>query len=366
MSTATAASNPIITAWNAVSPFGIGREAFAEGLRAGRPTAAPVDKEEWKVPDETACLVPGFVLSEVLGKKGTRSMDRVSGLAVATVGQLLSGFEAGKLPIAGEDIAVVLGTTTGSAESMMSITRDSFVNEKPFYIDPSRLPNAVMNCAAAQCAIWHQLKGPNVTVAGGRTSGLFSLNYARRLMDTGRAKVVLCGSAEEYSYARSWLDWHTRGEDEGDTTLGEGCAVLQLEPGDAESADRPALAEVLVVKVGVYPTDDPRPSLTACVREALDRAGVAAQDVWAVAPCEPFGRAGLYEQEVLDEVFAGASPTVIRHRALIGDTAAAAASFQIAAVLSHAEQDPLASGQVVLITSIDRDGVLGCALLRLR
>lgn len=120
-------------------------------------------------------------------------MDRVTGLAVTAVGSLLDDGERNRAVGTGEGAAFALGTTTGSAQSMMDFTRDSLTSEQPFFVDPARFPNTVMNCAAGQSAIWYQLKGPNATIAGGRTAALHALNYSRRLLGSGRARTVLCG-----------------------------------------------------------------------------------------------------------------------------------------------------------------------------
>jgi 3-oxoacyl-[acyl-carrier-protein] synthase II len=360
-----AVRGPVITGWSAVSPYGIGRDAFVEGALSGRATVSALDAEQWTGPDELACLVPDFNVREVLGKKGTRSMDRVTGLAVTTVKELLREETGQDGPFtADEGAALVLGTTTGSAQSMMSLTRDTFVNEAPFYIDPSQFPNTVMNCAAGQCAIWYGLKGPNTTVAAGRASGLLALNYARRLLASGRAQTVLCGAVEEYSTARSWLEWHTRTADEGASVLGEGCAVLRVEPADA-LPDGTGLAEVISVTSAVVGPGGIADSLAQCVRRALARADLTPDDIWAVSPSAPAGVAGERERQAHQEVFHGRHPRRIPSPGPIGDTAAATASFQIVSVLSTARDDPQARGRVALITSVDRDGVLACALLRL-
>ncbi|WP_329468631.1 beta-ketoacyl synthase N-terminal-like domain-containing protein [Streptomyces sp. NBC_01431] len=358
----SAVRGPVISGWSAVSPYGIGREAFAEGARSGRTTALALEPEQWDGPDQKACLVPGFVSKDVLGRKGTRSMDRVTGLAVTTVRELLA--ETGHAAENGADVGLVLGTTTGSAQSMMDITRDTLVHEKPFYIDPSHIPNAIMNCPAGQCAIWYGLKGPNATVAGGRSSGLLALNYARRLLAAGRARTVLCGAVEEYSSARSWLEWHTRGDDESDVVLGEGCAVLRLSPADAV-AEGERLAEVLTVESGVAPLGAATQTLAATVRRALRRAGVSPAEVWAVSPSGPAGALGQQERSALDALFGDLAVRWVPQPGLIGDTAAATAAFQVISVLSAAQDDPAAGGRIALVTSVDRDGALACALLRI-
>ncbi len=360
MSTATA----VITGWSVVSPYGIGQDAFVAGLRAGTRPRTTLSADPVEAADGCAGLVPDFDIRAVLGKKGTRSMDRVTALAVSAVGDFLSSPRAAGVVGDGLDTALVLGTTTGSAQSMMDFTRTSLVAEKPIYVDPALMPNAVMNCAAGQCAIWHQLKGPNTTIAGGRAAGLFALGYARRLLAGGRAGKVLCGCAEEYSRARSWLEHHSRGPDV-EATLAEGSVVLLVEPADAVTADRPALAEVLAVESRVDVDDDPRAALTTCVQVALDRSGVDRTEVWAAVPASGPGPVGAHERRALTELFGAAVVDRVPGTAGLGDAGAASAGFQIAAVLAAAHHAVGAAGRIALVTSADGDGTVVCAVLRL-
>lgn len=357
------AARPVITAWSAVSPYGIGKDRFVAGVLAGQDTRSPLDRGQWAAPDSHACLIPGFELREVLGKKGTRSMDRVTGLAVTAVRDLLHD-SGDRRTASDEETALVLGTTTGSAQSMMDFTRASLEGDKPFYVDPSLMPNAVMNCAAGQCAIRHSLKGPNTTIAGGRVAGLSALSYAAGLLASGRARVVLSGAAEEFSDARAWLDHHRRGEDGAGALLGEGCAMFLLEPADAPGARDRALAEVLAVQSRVY-ADDPGDALAGCVNGVLRRAAVDARDVWAVSTSGPAGSVGQREREVLTARFG--EEVLDRAPAMtpVGDTAAASAAFQIGALLAAAEQPGTPPDAVALVSSVDDNGVVACAALRL-
>lgn len=353
-------SAPVISGWSAVSPYGMGREAFTAGLRAGVAGTVELDPASWTVPQPRAHLVPGFEVREVLGRKGSRSMDRVSALAVTAVREL---FDAD--PTRGEDgddTALVLGTTTGSVKGMMDITRDTLRQEKPYHIETGRIPNAIMNSAAAQCAIWHQMFGPNTTVAGGRVAGLFALQYAIRLLESGRAAMVLCGGAEEYTAERAWLEHHGSGPDSD--VLGEGCALLTVEPADDADVDRPALAEVVAVGLGVHSGDDLAAALERCLRRTLTRAEVRPADVWAVCSAAPGGALGDGERAALAAVFDTGQVLSVLDGQPWGDAGAVTATFQIAAVLGLAETDPAAAGRVAVVTSADRDGVLGCAVLR--
>ena len=353
----------VITAWSAVSPFGLGPEAFEAALRGGATSAASAVPEAWGVPEQEVCRVPDDALGHVLSRKGTRSMDRVTALAVATVGRLLDDRERHGAVATGEGLALVLGTTTGSAQSMMDFTRESFLGKMPFFVDPARFPNTVMNCAAGQSAIWHCLKGPNATVAGGRIAGLHALNYARRLLRAGRAEAVLCGAVEELSRARCWLEWHSRPAGESGAVSGEGCAVFLVELAAATPVPgRRPLADVLTVDFGTFTGDGAATALEACIGRALHRATLTPDTIWAVAP----SGAGEAEQAALDAVLGSRATVQVRPVELIGDTRAAAAAFQIAAVLAVAAERPDPAGRLALITAVDAEGVVGCALLRIR
>ncbi|MFD8382233.1 beta-ketoacyl synthase N-terminal-like domain-containing protein [Streptomyces sp. NPDC059679] len=369
---ATATSGPVISAWAAISPLGLHGADFATGLRSGRRAGKPLDPEEWSVPFHEACLVPDFHIKQILGRKGTRSMDRATGLAVTAIGQLLTDERPERLSGVGEDTGVALGTSTGSAQSIMDFTRDSLVGERPFFVDPARFPNTVMNCAAGQTAIWHGFKGPNTTIAGGRATGLLTLQYALRLQRAGRATTVLCGAVEEFSSARAWLEWHSRADGDTAAVLGEGAAVWLLEPdASAREHGRVGLVEVVGLEFGF--AGDPeggagraRTVLADVVRRLLDRTGVEPGGIWAVADSQAPGAEGEAERAALAEVLDGHEPLRISAVDSIGDTYAASAAFQITAVLALAERSDTAPGSLALVTSVDRDGVVGAALLRTR
>ncbi|MEV6521568.1 beta-ketoacyl synthase N-terminal-like domain-containing protein [Longispora sp. NPDC051575] len=348
-----------ISGWSAVSPFGIGPAAFTAGVRRGVSAVATV-RQESRLPTPEAGVVPDFDVRGVLGLKNTRSMDRATGIAVATVGMLLE--QTGR--VGGDGVGLVLGTNTGSVKSMMDFTRDSLTQDKPYFVDPARFPNTVMNCASGQCAIWHGLRGPNSTIAGGHVTGLLALQYAARLHRCGHAGTILCGAVEEFSAQRAWLEWLAHTGDAPAQPLGEGCAVFLLEaPETAREHGRAVHAEILGLEFGVAVDEHTAADVLArCVRAAVAEAGVTPADVWAVAPAGYVDGRGDAERAAIAAALAGCEvlPAV---SALTGDTSAASATFQLAALLAHAEGGP--AGRLGVITSVDREGLVGCALLRL-
>ncbi len=342
----------VITAWSATSPFGDGPGAFADGVRAGRPAPATERADDWFPEPDTAHLVPDFDTADRLGRKGTGSMDRTTALAVSTVGRLCK--DAAGVVTTDERTGVVLGTTSGSTQTQFAFTGDSLTRRKPYFVNPAQMPFALMNSAAAQCASWHGLTGPNTTVAAGRLSGIATLRYADRLLRTGRASGVFVGAAEEYGGGRVLLERRS-----GNTApLGEGCAMLFLQP--SIDGNRSALAEVVAWDTRLAVAGEPRDALVGCLRRVL--AGTAPRHVWGVALSGPDPARTTIEQGAVAEVLGREVERVVTPAGLIGDTGAATGAFQLAALLALAEGD---RDRLALATAVDSDGTVGCVLVRL-
>ncbi|GAA0340031.1 beta-ketoacyl synthase N-terminal-like domain-containing protein [Streptomyces blastmyceticus] len=355
----------VISGLAVTSPYGIGEAAFTEGLAAGRRAVAPLDGGTWPgdrpVPYGEAGLIPGFDIPGLLGRKGTRSMDRLTGIAVVTTGLLLERYGAGAAADP-EGTGLVLGVP-GSLQSCMSFTEDAVTGEKPYYVEPSRFPNTVLNHPTGRCAIRHDLRGPNASVSGGAGTGLLALNYASRLLRAGHADALLCGAAEEFTVQRARLTRAVTGEEGG--PLGEGAAVFLLESAaHAREGGRVPLAAVLGSRFRSFGSvERAGRALEACVSAVLEDTGTDARDLAAVAPSGAHGALGAQETAALDAVL-GASPPRTELRPLLGDTTTASTALQLAALVAPALRRPADAGRPALVTFVDRDGTAGCTLVR--
>jgi 3-oxoacyl-[acyl-carrier-protein] synthase II len=343
----------VITAWSATSPFGYGRSAFAAGVRAGQPAPASEHADHWFPEPDTAYVVPDFDVVDRLGRKGTGSMDRTSALAVSTAGLLCK--DDADTVVTDERTGVVLATTSGSTQTQFDFTASSLTRRKPYFVNPAQMPFALMNSAAAQCASWHRLTGPNTTVAAGRCGGIATLRYADRLLRTGRASALVAGAAEEYGDARTLLE-RRRGNT---ARLGEGCALLYLRPG---GGNRSALAEVVALDTRLAVAGEPRDALAGCLRRVL--AGVAPHEVWGMAPSGPDPVTTALERDAVAAALGREVERVVVPAELVGDTGAATGAFQLAALLALGESEA-GHGRLAVATAVDRDGMVGCVVVRL-
>lgn len=86
--------------------------------------------------------------------------------------------------------AVVVSTNLGNADSICEAT-DIIAREGVKGLSPLGLPQNASNVVAGCLAIRYRLRGPNLTVSNGTTSGLDALAWARNLIVAGRAEAAV-------------------------------------------------------------------------------------------------------------------------------------------------------------------------------
>src|SRR5207245_2109785 len=78
------------------------------------------------------------------------------------------------------ELGVILGTMFGSVRTIGEFDRRA-QQSGPEYASPLDFSNTVLNAAAGQIAIWHNLRGVNSTIATGAASGLHAIGYGAQL-----------------------------------------------------------------------------------------------------------------------------------------------------------------------------------------
>lgn len=185
-----------------------------------------------------------FDAAKYLGQRNLRPLDRTSRL-VASAAQLAladSGWSADMRK--GEEVGLVLGTMFCSVHTISEFDRRA-LEAGPAYASPMDFANTVINAAAGQTAIVHNLRGVNTTISAGVTSGLAAIAYATDLIRSGHARALLAGGADELCF-ESFFGFDRAGllcrneSHAGDfpipfdarrngSALGEGAALLMLE-----------------------------------------------------------------------------------------------------------------------------------------
>ncbi len=365
-----------VTGWSALSPFGVGRESFVDGLCGGRsgqlPDPDPVG------PPPAGYPVADFEPARLLAGRSIRTLDRMTLMVIATSGMLLDGDDGGddRGPDAAPErgsVGLVLGTSTGSLASITEFLKDTFVRDKPYFVDPAAFPNTVMNGPAGRTAIWHGLRGLNSTISGGHATGLEALRYAARMIRRGYADTLVVGSVEELSSPVGWAASELRPG--ASTPLGEGCVMFLLRGGAAGNGGAKGggapLAELVDFEFGVVPWDadvDTRAKrLAEAIRVLLGRTGIDPGDLWMASLAQSGdGELDDAERAGVDQGL-GTTGAGIRRIAVstqVGNSFSALAGFQVAGLLAMAERERDGVNRPSLVTTLGADGAVGCAVIR--
>ncbi|MCN9244843.1 hypothetical protein NGF19_29375 [Streptomyces sp. RY43-2] len=353
-----------ITAVGAATPAGLGLEALGRALAAGRPGhAEPSVQEGESLPPRPIRAVPDLRVTELIGRKGNRHLDRTTRLGLVSCRLALDS-----LPVpVGSRTGVVLGTSTGSIRSSSEYSLETLHQERPYLVNPSLFPNTVMNCAAGQIAIRHGLKGVNATLAGGHLAGVQALRYARNALRHGHADRLLVSGVEEFCAQSAW-GWHQSGALSPDAAVGEGAALLVVEAEDAaRSAGRRVLARVLACETGYADRGGLARALASVIGSALGRSGKDPAEVTAVS-LGATGLVGLDRIEVraVRSALGGALPDqVVRVKETVGECFSAGGVLQIAGLLGLWQLENTGAARTAVVPAVSRDGQVGCVVLDL-
>lgn len=167
--------------------------------------------------------------------RGMRYKDRATKLALAAAKAAL---EDARLPITaaeqhdGDTFGVTVSSNLGNVDTVcrvVGIIRASGVNAT----SAMDLPNASSNVIASSIAICAGLRGLNLMLCNGATSGTDALYTAATAVRAGRAVRMLVVGVEPRTPESERLLRDSNGVSSGQAAFGEGAAALVLERGDA-------------------------------------------------------------------------------------------------------------------------------------
>jgi 3-oxoacyl-[acyl-carrier-protein] synthase II len=348
----------VITGVGVISALGESPSALSTALCAGRSGLTPVEAFST---DGLSCHQAGeiraFAPETYLGERNLRALDRTSRLVTAAATLALDHSHWSAELRRRCEVGVVLGTMFCSVHTISEFDRRGLVLG-PKNVSPMDFANTVINAAAGQVAIWHDLRGVNSTIAGGITSGLQAIAYATELIRSGQATAILSGGAEElcfesfHGFARAgWLCAADSGAAEcaipfdarrNGFALGEGAALLMLEDA-ASAAARGATVwgeikghgTAYDVSRGASATQAVQ-AIARAMRLACQDARIGAEDIDGLsASANGSVLADRYEAQAVAAVLDGraGSLPVTAVKSMLGETLGASGALQTVALL---------------------------------
>jgi 3-oxoacyl-[acyl-carrier-protein] synthase II len=280
-------------------------------------------------------------------------LDRISRIVTSAAQRALDAAGFSRQLRAEREVGLVLGTMFSGLRTIAEFDRRG-LTRGPSYISPLDFANTVINAAAGQTAIWHDLRGVNTTVAGSAASGLQAIANAADLIRSGRADALLAGGTDELcfetllGFARAGylcpggerplpFDARRRG-----FALAEGAALVMLEEAESAAArGARVLAEVrghgaaFDSSRGADPARSAR-AVARAVTAALADAGVRPEEVDALSAAANGSLPGdAAEAAGIAAAFPGRAATlpVSAIRGLLGEALGAAGAFQVIELL---------------------------------
>lgn len=293
----------VITGLGAITPIGMGKEEFWNGLMEGRNGIDKIsrfDASEYGA--QIAGEVKDFDSAAYIDKKEAKRMDRYTQFAVAAAGMAI---EDAKLDLAKENldrIGTFVGAGIGGIETMHAQYQKLFA-KGPGRISPFFIPMMIANMAAGQVSITYKLHGPSSCIVTACATGSNCIGDAFRVIQRGDADVMIAGGTEaaiseaavagfaamkalcmdhndDPAHASRPFDKNRSG-----FVMGEGAGLVVLESLEHAKA-RGAHIYAEVVGYGAnsdaYHITSPAPGgeyQAKCMQAALDDAGMKASEV---------------------------------------------------------------------------------------
>ena len=186
----------VITGLGAITPIGIGVEAFWASLLDGRSGVAAVDKFDCsEISTRIAAEVKDFDSLAYVDKKEARRMDRFTQFAVAATKQAIADSGLEITPEIAPRVGTMIGSGIGGLATLEEEANTLF--EKGMgRISPFFVPMMIANMGSGTVARLFGAKGPSETVVTACATSTNSVGDAFKIIQRGDADVMIAGGSE--------------------------------------------------------------------------------------------------------------------------------------------------------------------------
>ncbi len=189
----------VVTGMGAVSPNGLGKQAFANAILAGRSGVRRISQfDASEIPVQVAGEVRDFDELAWVEKRERKHVSRVLPLALAAASEAFSdaGVHPASLPL---DEKRRFGVIMGSGGGGQEFTEEQyrlFFRQQYRQMSLFCVPTSVMGTLSSDVSIRFGLHGPSHVITSGCTSSTDAMGYSLRQIQSGRLDMVLTGGAD--------------------------------------------------------------------------------------------------------------------------------------------------------------------------
>ncbi len=187
----------VVTGMGALTPLGNSLDEYWNGLINGVSGADMITQfDASKFRTKFACEVKGFEPTQYLDKKEARKIDRFTQFALVVSDQAMA--DAGLTPenINPDRVGVVFASGIGGLITFQNEVTDFAKGDGTPRFNPFFIPKMILDIAAGQISMRHNLRGPNFAVVSACASSTNALIEAYNLLRLGKADIIVAGGSE--------------------------------------------------------------------------------------------------------------------------------------------------------------------------
>ena len=289
----------VITGLGMTTPVGGDVESSWQNVLAGNPGIRVIDEPWAEIQPARIAGIMAVDPADVLDRVEARRLDRAQQAALLAAREAWA--QAGAPAVDPERLGAVISSGMGGLTSLMS-AYDTLLDKGPSRVSPHMVTQIMPNGPAAIVGLEVGARAGVHGLVSACASGAEAVSYAARMIQTGRADVVICGGTEAVIHPITMAGFSamralsTRNDDPRAASrpydlardgfvMGEGSGVLVLE---SEEFARARGAQILGIYGGAGLTSDghhiaqPDPEglgAARAMRFAIEDAGLQVSDI---------------------------------------------------------------------------------------
>jgi len=187
----------VVTGMGAITPLGNSIDEYWNGLVNGVPGADMITHfNAAKFRTKFACEVKNFDPVQFLDKKEARKIDRFTQFALVASDQAMRSAGLNKENTNPDRIGVVFASGIGGLITFQNEVTEFAKGDGTPRFNPFFIPKMILDIAAGQISMRHNLRGPNFAVVSACASSTNAMIEAHNLIRLGKADIILTGGSE--------------------------------------------------------------------------------------------------------------------------------------------------------------------------
>ena len=187
----------VVTGMGALTPLGNNVEDYWNNLVNGVSGADMITLfDASKFRTKFACEIKGFDPTQFLDRKEARKIDRFTQLALVVSDQAMADAGLNKENINPDRIGVVFGSGIGGLITFQHEVVEFAKGDGTPRFNPFFIPKMILDIAAGQISMRHNLRGPNFAVVSACASSTNAIMDAFNLIRLGKSDIIVSGGSE--------------------------------------------------------------------------------------------------------------------------------------------------------------------------